>query len=71
MKDIQPFQQRLLDEFNDLTDKVNKLTAFIMYNPIFPKLGEEEAKDMIGQLMAMKYYQECLRSRCKRQKLID
>ena len=67
---LQPHQERMLVELNELRDKVNKLSIFINENDLFKKLDIEEQKDMENQLAAMKSYLNCLESRCKRQNIL-
>lgn len=48
--------KRLLSETIELDDKINKLDSFIMSNPIFTKLKEDEQVRLIQQCKAMQSY---------------
>lgn len=49
-----------------LSEKIEKLGAFISENPIFGTLAEEEQNDMHMQLRAMSMYNAVLMNRIKR-----
>lgn len=68
MKD---FQLRMLDEQNNLQDKVFKLTKFININPEFKSLSKEEQSDMKRQLKGMRIYLDSLTSRIDRFKSLN
>lgn len=61
-----PHQQRVVDEANDLAEKVTKLSAFILDNPIFTTLEVSEQKDMHIQLFCMENYLNVLQRRISR-----
>lgn len=65
-KELQPHQQRVVDEKNELADKVTKLAAFILDNPIFTTLEASEQKDMHIQLFCMENYLNVLERRINR-----
>lgn len=65
-KQLQPHQQRVVDEFNELKDKTSKLGAFILDNPIYLNLPSEEQKDMQTQYDAMCTYYDALERRISR-----
>ena len=65
-KEYAPHQQRVIDEATELKDKFSKLGAFILDNPIFPTLSEEERKDLDQQYMAMEHYLVILERRISR-----
>lgn len=65
-KQLQPHQQRVVDEFNELKDKTSKLGAFILDNPIYLNLPSEEQKDMQIQYDAMCIYCDALERRISR-----
>lgn len=67
---LQPHQERMLIEYNDLKDKTHKLELFINDSPIFKTLEEDEQKDMRIQLNNMQGYLSALKSRCERQGII-
>lgn len=43
--------QRMIDEYKELDDRINKLASFINTNPIFETLQNEEREDMKAQLI--------------------
>lgn len=61
-----PHIQRVITEYEELNDKINKLNAFINGNPIFRKLDAEERNDMACQLTSMRNYSDTLLSRLTR-----
>ena len=63
---LQPHQQRVVEEYKELKDKTTKLRAFILDNPIYRSLEEDEQKDLKVQYDAMCIYCDALESRIKR-----
>ena len=63
---LQPHQQRVVEEYNELVEKTSKLGAFILDNPIYRSLEEVEQEDMKKQYDAMCIYCDALESRIKR-----
>lgn len=68
--------QRMIDEYKELDDRINKLASFINTNPIFETLQDEEQEDMKAQLIWMHKYISVLANRLIRQnvepsKLLD
>lgn len=68
--------QRMIDEYKELDDRINKLASFINTNPIFETLQNEEREDMKAQLIWMHKYIKVLANRFRRQnvepsKLLD
>lgn len=68
--------QRMIDEYKELDDRINKLASFINTNPIFETLQNEEREDMKAQLIWMHKYINVLANRLRRQnvepsKLLD
>ena len=68
--------QRMIDEYKELDDRINKLASFINTNPIFETLQNEEREDMKAQLIWMHKYISVLANRLRRQnvepsKLLD
>lgn len=72
-----PHIQRVITEYKELNDKIDKLNAFINGkidklnaftngNPIFRKLDAEERNDMACQLTSMRNYSDILLSRLTR-----
>lgn len=68
--------QRMIDEYKELDDRINKLASFINTNPIFETLQNEEREDMKAQLIWKHKYINVLANRLRRQnvepsKLLD
>lgn len=68
--------QRMIDEYKELDDRINKLASFINTNSIFETLQNEEREDMKAQLIWMHKYINVLANRLRRQnvepsKLLD
>lgn len=68
--------QRMIDEYKELDDRINKLASFINTNSIFETLQDEEREDMKAQLIWMHKYIKVLTNRLRRQnvepsKLLD
>ncbi len=59
-------QQRVVDEATELKDKFSKLGAFILDNPIFLTLDQEERDDLEKQYRAMEDYLVILERRISR-----
>ena len=69
---LQPFQQRLVKEYDELKDRVSKLGAFMTpKNDIFRNLNCDEQKDMWTQFHAMVIYKMALYSRLERANLAN
>lgn len=66
MQELQPHQQRVVEEYDQLAEKTKKLNDFIMDNPIFLDLPIEEKADLKIQYAAMCKYQDALERRIKR-----
>lgn len=66
IKELQPHQQRVVDEFKELEDKFKKLGAFILDSPIYSTLPQEEKDDMQIQYDAMEQYYIVLERRISR-----
>lgn len=60
---MQPHQERVVAEKNDLGEKLNKLKAFIMESPIFTTLPAAEQKRLNRQYDAMLEYFKILGER--------
>lgn len=63
---LQPYQQKVVEEYKELKDKTTKLGAFILDNPIYLTLREEEQKDLNLQNEAMCQYCDILERRISR-----
>lgn len=60
---MQPHQQRVVDEVNELSDKHDKLIAFIESNQTFQSLESQEQTLLRAQVGAMRAYIEILNLR--------
>lgn len=60
------FQDRVRVELHDLTDKIEKLSAFVGGHEHFIALDAESQNDLNDQLQAMKAYQFLLQKRINR-----
>jgi hypothetical protein len=65
-KELQPHQQRVIDERKELDDKIKKLGPFILDNPIFLTLETEEQIDLKSQYEFMNKYLSVLDRRIGR-----
>ncbi len=61
--ELQPHQQRVVDEKTELDDKLTKLKAFIDGNPIFAGLPDDEKERLVRQHSCMTEYSEILGER--------
>ena len=66
MYEYAPHIQRMINEYEQLAERIDKLNAFINGNTIFKKLGIEERNDMVSQLHYMRNYSDVLLSRLTR-----
>ena len=64
---MEAFQERMVNEFKELNDKVEKLDNFIYSNPLFDKLDKKEKFLQIQQLTGMRVYLTSLISRLEHQ----
>lgn len=58
-----PHQQRVVDEKNELFDKIDKLDVFIKTNPIFGQMEEQDKELLEEQLQHMSAYWDVLKQR--------
>lgn len=63
MPDLQPHQQRVVDEKAELDTKAEKLSAFIGSSPVFETLDAEEQERLRRQNDLMWQYSEILGER--------
>ncbi|ECA8969605.1 hypothetical protein ETB55_04390 [Salmonella enterica subsp. enterica serovar Omuna] len=63
MKKLQPHQQRVVEEAEQLQDKIAKLGVFIDSSDIFGKMCEEGRLLLCAQLAAMNTYYTILQTR--------
>jgi hypothetical protein len=61
--ELQPHQQRVVDEKTELDKKANALSAFIGLNPIFDTLSPDEQDRLKEQNNVMRQYSEILGAR--------
>ena len=61
--ELQPHQQRVVDEKAELDEKLGKLHDFIQKNPIFKTLPEDEQKRLQRQDLVMAEYSQILGER--------
>lgn len=61
-----PHQQRVVEEYKELKERHSKLWDFIMENPIYLTLPDEEKSDLKIQLDAMATYVDVLQRRINR-----
>lgn len=64
-KELQPHEQRVVDERNELNEKITKLHDFFK-NPIFQKLPEEDKNLLNEQSEIMMNYSDVLLKRINR-----
>lgn len=67
---MEDYEKRMLDEYNDLAKKVDKLYVFTKSDK-FKELDKDEKYDLSAQYIAMKDYEDCLLKRLKRRGLMD
>lgn len=60
---LPPHQQRVLDEKRELDERLSKLDAFILDNPLFLQLPGDEQERLSRQSKAMAIYSEILGER--------
>lgn len=62
---MEAFKERMIAEYVELDERVNKLDEFILKNPKFESLDGEKQTTMMSQLAAMKDYRHSLKHRMK------
>lgn len=68
---MEDFKKEMLDELNDLVDRIKKLFAFINSSKEFDSLVDDEQQDLREQYIHMRSYEVVLRRRCKRAGLLN
>ncbi len=63
MKELQPHQQRVVDEANELSDRLVKLQSFIDESSIYQKIDSTQQTLLRAQAGAMRAYLEVLNLR--------
>lgn len=61
---LQGYQIRMLEEYKQLNDWVEKLEKFINESPVFSKMEVHKQILQRWQLSAMKSYRDALKRRC-------
>ena len=64
MTELLPHQQRLVEERDELRDRIDKLSAF-MASPMWSRLPDAERQLMVRQLRTMVSYSLALRDRLR------
>lgn len=67
---MEDYENRMLQEYNDLIIKADKLYAFTKSEK-FKELDNDEKYDLSAQYVAMKDYEDHLLKRLKRRGLMD
>lgn len=65
-KEVEPFVQKIIDEYNELNVKYSKLMAFIYDEEKFDKLDKEDQDDLVLQANIIIAYVSILNKRLKR-----
>lgn len=63
MTTLQPHQQRIIEEKDELDTRLLKLADFIVHNPLFKALPEPERTRLYRQHTAMSIYSGILKER--------
>lgn len=63
---MQEYQQKVIEEKEELDNKIKLLQNFIETNKLYIDLPDYEKKDMTNQLDAMRFYSSCLKNRINR-----
>jgi hypothetical protein len=62
--ELQPYQQRVMEEADELAERLRKLTSFVdIGNPIFEALPRDEQSRLRQQFFAMQLLAMILQSR--------
>lgn len=64
-RQVEPHEQRVIDEFTELSSKIDKLSDFVSNSPIFSKLAILESNLLLEQLEYMKQYAKVLNQRIR------
>lgn len=67
---MEVLQEKMVNEYMELRDKVKKLDYFIFCNPLFDKLDKKERYLQVQQLTGMKIYLTALMDRLEHQGII-
>ena len=66
---MEDWKVKVVDEFKELNDKVEKLWKFVHNNPKFNELDKTERKLLLRQLTGMSTYLEALEDRLEYYKI--
>lgn len=64
---MEAFQERMIAEFKELSNRVVKLENFIQSNPLFDKFDKKERILQVKQLTGMRVYLKALMDRLDHQ----
>lgn len=64
---MEAFQERMVNEYKELSDRVIKLENFILSNPLYDKLDKKEKNLQAQQLRGMRIYLKALMDRLDHQ----
>lgn len=64
---MKAFQERMVNEYRELSNRVVKLDDFISNNPLFDKLDKKEKCLQVQQLTGMRVYLKALMDRLDHQ----
>ena len=67
---MEDYKTRMVDELNELVERIKKLFAFIGSKD-FESLVEDEQQDLREQYIHMREYEVVLKRRCKRAGLLN
>ena len=67
---MEDYKTRMVDELNELVERIKKLFAFIGSKD-FESLVEDEQQDLREQYIHMREYEVVLKRRCKRAGLFN
>lgn len=68
---MEAFQERMVNEYKELKDRVEKLENFINENPLYDKLDKKERIYQVWQLAGMRNYRAALVNRLIHQGIMN
>lgn len=66
---MEAYQERMVNEYKELCDRIVKLDEFISFNPLFDKLDKKERTLQVQQLTGMRVYLTALMDRLDHQNI--
>ncbi len=66
---MEAFQERMINEFKELNDRVEKMWNFVHKDPKFEELDKTERKLLLRQLTGMSTYLDALEDRLEYYKI--